>query len=120
MRHVTSEATRCIICRGLRRFRVKEFPSGFPYLVARIEEIAGVIDISVHEKQDLLETLDVTQLLDKLLGLLAKRIQVLQPSRKSANRPSRPCHRSSASTFFANSFAKSKRNWATTTSNRLT
>jgi ATP-dependent Lon protease len=44
--------------------------------------IAGIIDIPVEEKQELLETLDVTQFLDKLLGLLAKRIQVLQLSKE--------------------------------------
>src|ERR1700716_3010519 len=134
MRYVTSEAIHYIICRGLRRFRVKRFLSGFPYLVARIEEIgisevmtpevearmrllktrareaiqllpnlppevptaidslespsaladflAGIIDIPIREKQDLIETFDVTQLLDKLLGLLAKRIQVLQLSKE--------------------------------------
>jgi ATP-dependent Lon protease len=134
LRYVTSEDIHYVICRGLRRFRVKEFLSGFPYLVARIEEIgisevmspevearmrllkarareaiqllpnlpaeiraaidslespsaladfvAGIIDIPVSEKQDLLETVDVTQLLDKLLGLLAKRIQVLQLSKE--------------------------------------
>src|SRR4030081_1600981 len=44
--------------------------------------LAGIIDIPVREKQDLLETFDVTQLLDKLLGVLAKRIQVLQLSKE--------------------------------------
>jgi ATP-dependent Lon protease len=44
--------------------------------------LAGIIDIPVREKQDLLETFNVTQLLDKLLGLLAKRIQVLQLSKE--------------------------------------
>src|SRR6202051_163812 len=44
--------------------------------------LAGIIDIPVSEKQGLLETFDVTQLLDKLLGLLAKRIQVLQLSKE--------------------------------------
>src|ERR1700682_2895623 len=39
LRYVTSEDTHYAICRGIRRFRVKEFLSGFPYLVARIEEI---------------------------------------------------------------------------------
>jgi ATP-dependent Lon protease len=134
LRYVTSEDTHYVICRGLRRFRVQEFLSGYPFLVARIEEIgisevitpevearmrllktrareaiqllpnlppeipaaidsldspsaladfvAGIIDIPVNEKQDLLETFDVTQLLDKLLGLLAKRIQVLQLSKE--------------------------------------
>src|ERR1700704_2947492 len=134
LRYVTSEDNHYVICRGLRRFRVEEFLSGYPFLLARIEEIgisevmtpdvearmrllktrareaiqllpnlppeiataldslespsaladflAGIIDISVREKQDLLETFDVTQLLDKLLGLLAKRIQVLQLSKE--------------------------------------
>ena len=134
LRYVTHENTHYAICRGLRRFRVVEFLPGFPYLVARVEEIgisevltpevearmrllktrakeavqllpnlppeipaaidsldspsaladflAGIIDIPVGEKQDLLETFDVTQLLDKLLGLLAKRIQVLQLSKE--------------------------------------
>src|ERR1700680_1473695 len=134
LRYVTHENTHYAICRGLRRFRVVEFLPGFPYLVARVEEIgisevltpevearmrllktrakeavqllpnlpaeipaaidslespsaladflAGIIDIPVSEKQGLLETFDVTQLLDKLLGLLAKRIQVLQLSKE--------------------------------------
>ena len=134
LRYVTSQDTHYAICRGIRRFRVKEFLAGFPYIVARVEEIgisevmapeiearmrllktrareaiqllpnlppeiaaaidsldspsaladflAGIIDISVSEKQDLIETFDVTQLLDKLLGLLAKRIQVLQLSKQ--------------------------------------
>jgi ATP-dependent Lon protease len=133
LRYVTSEQTHYAICRGIRRFRVEEFLSGYPYLVARVKEIgisevitpeiearmrllktrardaiqllpnlppeigpaiesldspseladfiAGIIDVPVQEKQDLLETFDVTQLLDKLLGLLAKRIQVLQLSK---------------------------------------
>src|ERR1700716_3158699 len=134
LRYVTSGETHYVICRGLRRFRVNEFLTGFPYLVARITEIgtseaitpdiearmhllkmrardalgllpnppaeigpaidsldsptmladfiAGIIDIPVSEKQDLLETFDVTLLLDKLLGLLAKRIRVLELSKE--------------------------------------
>lgn len=134
LRYVTADQTHHIICRGLRRFRVREFLPGFPFLVARIEEIgisevitpeiearmqllkarareaiqllpnappeiapaieslespsaladfiAGLMDVPVREKQDLLETLDLTQLLDKLLGILAKRIQVLQVSKE--------------------------------------
>lgn len=134
LRYVTSEETHHIICRGLRRFRVKEFLLGFPYLVARIEEIsipevmtleveartrllktrareaiqllpdlppeiaaaidslespsaladfiAGIIDIPASEKQELLETLDVVQLLDKLIGQVTKRIEVLQLSKE--------------------------------------
>ncbi|HZC97734.1 MAG TPA: LON peptidase substrate-binding domain-containing protein, partial [Bradyrhizobium sp.] len=134
LRYVTSEQIHYVIVRGLRRFRVEQFLSGYPFLVARIKEIgvsevvtpevearmrllktrardaiqllpnlppeigpaiesldspsaladflAGILDIPVQEKQDLLETFDVTQLLDKLLGLIAKRIQVLQLSKE--------------------------------------
>lgn len=134
LRYVTSGETHYVICRGVRRFRIDEFLTGFPYLVARITEIgvsevmtpdiearvhllkmrardaigllpsapaeigpaidsldsptmladfiAGIIDVPASEKQDLLETFDVTLLLDKLLGLLAKRIQVLQLSKE--------------------------------------
>src|ERR1700676_3404601 len=134
LRYVTSEDTHYVICRGLRRFRVQEFLPGYPFLVARIEEIgisevitpeiearmrllktrareaiqllpnqppeiaagidsldspsvlavspAGIVNKSWSETQDLIETFDVTQLLDKLLGLLAKRIQVLQLSKQ--------------------------------------
>src|SRR6202045_3270672 len=139
LRYVTSEDTHYFIFPGVRRFRVEEFLSGFPYLVARIEEIgisevmtpevearrrllkaraheaiqllpnlpaeipaaidslespsaladflAGIIGRRVSEKQVLLETFDVTQLLDKLLGLLAKRIQVLQQSKEIGTNP---------------------------------
>jgi ATP-dependent Lon protease len=170
LRYVTSEDTHYVICRGLRRFRVEEFLSGFPHLVARIKEIgisevmtpevearmrllkarareaiqllpnlpveipaaidslespsaladflAGIIDIPVSEKQGLLETFDVTQLLDKLLGLLASESRCCNSRRKSVIRRSRPCHRSSVNTSFANSFAKSRKSWATTTSNQ--
>src|ERR1700743_3597401 len=48
LRYVTSEDTHYVICRGLRRFRVKEFLSGFPYLVARIEKI-GISDVMTPE-----------------------------------------------------------------------
>src|SRR4030081_1345794 len=134
LRYVTSGENHYVICRGLRRFRVDEFLTGFPYLVARITEIgiseaitpdiearmhllkmrardalgllpnppaeigpaidslesptmladfiAGIIDIPVSEKQDLLETFDVTLLLDKLPGVLAQRIQVLELSKE--------------------------------------
>src|SRR5258708_18905850 len=39
LRYVTSGETHYVICRGLRRFRLVEFLTGFPYLVARITEI---------------------------------------------------------------------------------
>src|ERR1700686_3656286 len=48
LRYVTSEDTHYVICRGLRRFRVEEFLSGFPYLVARIAEI-GISEVMTPE-----------------------------------------------------------------------
>src|SRR6202049_773913 len=44
--------------------------------------LAGIIDIPVGEKQDLLETFDVSHLLAKRLGCLEKQIQFLQLSKK--------------------------------------
>ncbi|RZI45054.1 endopeptidase La [Herbaspirillum sp. HC18] len=42
--------------------------------------IAGLIDLPLQQKQDLLETLDLQQRIDKVLGLLARRIEVLRLS----------------------------------------
>ena len=44
--------------------------------------IAGLMDISVEEKQNLLETFDLKTRLDKLLELLSHRIEVLKVSRE--------------------------------------
>ncbi|HKU87188.1 MAG TPA: endopeptidase La [Casimicrobiaceae bacterium] len=44
--------------------------------------IAGLMDIGVEEKQALLETFDLKTRLDKLLELLARRIEVLKVSRE--------------------------------------
>jgi len=43
--------------------------------------ISGLMDVSVEEKQALLETFDLKARLDKLLELLARRIEVLKVSR---------------------------------------
>ncbi|MEA5098274.1 MAG: endopeptidase La [Burkholderiaceae bacterium] len=43
--------------------------------------IAGLIDLKPAEKQDVLETLDLRERLDKVLALLAHRIEVLRISR---------------------------------------
>src|ERR1700682_6603518 len=48
LRYVTSEDTHYVICRGLRRFRVQEFLPGYPFLVARIEEI-GISEVITPE-----------------------------------------------------------------------
>ncbi|MEA2997991.1 MAG: ATP-dependent Lon protease [Alphaproteobacteria bacterium] len=135
LRYVTAtDGTHHVICRGTRRFRVIEFLPGFPFLVARVEEIgvnevmtteievrvallkerareaiqllpnipgevaaaidnltsaseladfiAGLIDAKPAEKQDVLETIDVKERLDKVLTMLAQRIQVLRLSKE--------------------------------------
>jgi ATP-dependent Lon protease len=48
--------------------------------------IAGVLDITVEEKQSLLETFDLKARLDRLLALLAMRIEILKVSRDVADR----------------------------------
>src|SRR5258705_2790193 len=41
LRYVTApDGTHHVVCQGMRRFRVSEFLPGYPYLVARVEEIA--------------------------------------------------------------------------------
>ena len=44
--------------------------------------VAGLLDISLQEKQDILETVDLAQRLDKVLGFLVRRIEVLRLSQK--------------------------------------
>ena len=120
--------------RGTRRFRVREFLAGYPFLVARVEEvgeaeiysteiaarmhqlkerareaisllpnvpteiagaieqisrpaqladfIANVSDLTPKEKQDVLETFDVSERLDKVLRYLAQQIEVLRLSKQ--------------------------------------
>jgi ATP-dependent Lon protease len=135
LRYVTAaDGTHHVVCRGVRRFRVREFLTGYPFLAARVEEvgvsevrspqieararllrerareaiellpglpaelaatvesldspsaladfIAGLMDGKPAEKQDLLETFDLTQRLDKILALLAHRIQILRLSKE--------------------------------------
>src|SRR5690242_1003866 len=121
------------IVKGVKRFRVLQFLEGYPFAVARIQEIAdvgegtpevegrahqlkqraaqvvemlpqvpeevvtafnqiegasaladfiaGMMDVGSEEKQTLLEMFDLKSRLDKLLELLARRIEVLKVSR---------------------------------------
>src|ERR1700687_422554 len=49
LRYVTaSDGTHHVICRGMRRLRVLEFLPGFPFLVARVEEI-GINEVMTPE-----------------------------------------------------------------------
>ncbi len=123
-----------LVSRGTRRFRLREFLPGYPFLVARVEEvgeaeiystevaarmhqlkerareaiallpnvpteiagaieqisspaqladfIANVSDLAPKEKQDVLETFDVSERLDKVLRYLAQQIEVLRLSKQ--------------------------------------
>ncbi len=135
LRYVTSpDGNHHLVARGTRRFRVLEFLPGYPFLVARVDEvgeaeiysteiaarmhqlkerareavsllpsmpteiasaieqiqspsaladfIANVSDLTPAEKQDLLETFDVSERLDKLLRYLAQQIEVLRLSKQ--------------------------------------
>jgi ATP-dependent Lon protease len=44
--------------------------------------VAGLMDLTLEEKQDILETLDLTKRLDKVLAFLVERIEVLRLSQK--------------------------------------
>jgi ATP-dependent Lon protease len=135
LRYVTApDGTHHVIAQGVRRFRAVEYLQGFPFLVARIEEIgtaevmtpdiearigllrsraretlqllpnvpgevaatiesldspsaladfvAGILDAKPAEKQDVLDTIDIKARLDKVLGLLVQRIEVLKISKE--------------------------------------
>src|SRR3990170_6955187 len=135
LRYVTApDGNHHLVVRGVRRFRVREFVEGFPFLVAKVEEIgeaevysteiaarmhqlkerareaisllpnvpeeiagaidqiqspsavadfiANVADLTPAEKQDLLETFDVGERLDKLLRYLAQQIEGLRLSKQ--------------------------------------
>ena len=131
LRYVTApDGSHHIICQGQRRFRVKEYLDGHPFLLARVEylqddetltpeiearmehlrrqaaeaaelmpqvpgelaasleaitspglladTIAGFLDLKPEEKQELLETLNVGQRLERVAALLAHRLAVLR------------------------------------------
>jgi ATP-dependent Lon protease len=135
LRYVTApDGSHHIVARGIRRYRLLEFLPGYPFLVARVDEVgeaeiytteiaarvhqlkeqareaisllpnipqeiagaieqmespsqladfvANVSDLTPAEKQDLLETFDVKERLDKLLRYLAQQIEVLKLSKR--------------------------------------
>ena len=135
----TPDGDHYIICQGQQRFRVLDYLSGYPYLVALVERIgeqgdmgdkeiearhlqlkesalqalqllphvpqemlnaieatdapglladlvAGHLDLKLQERQSLLEDAALRPRQDRLLGLLAHRIEVLQLSRAIGQR----------------------------------
>jgi ATP-dependent Lon protease len=80
---------------GLLRERAREaielLPNVPPELPSAIENldsgsaladfVAGIIDIPPQEKQELLETIDVKERLDKVLSVIAQRVEVLKISK---------------------------------------
>ncbi|MBK1864938.1 endopeptidase La [Taklimakanibacter albus] len=131
LRYVTApDGTHHLICRGVRRIRIMDYLSGYPFLAARVEQIgtsevftpaiearvtllkqraqealqllpnfpaemgaaiegldspsaladfvAGVSDAKPAEKQEILEAVDVTERLDKVLAMIGERLKVLR------------------------------------------
>src|ERR1700676_580654 len=74
-------------------------PNAQPEIVAAVDGIgsasaladfiAGIIDASPAEKQDVLETFEVKERLDKVLGLLTQRIEVLKLSKEIGDQTQR-------------------------------
>jgi ATP-dependent Lon protease len=134
----TQDSSHHLIVQGQERFLVREFLTGYPFLVARVERfaegtypsadiearflqlkqragevlellpqmpqelvsaihnfkspgaladmVAGFMDIELHDKQRLLETFNVQVRLDRVLELLATRIEVLKLSKEIGER----------------------------------
>ena len=135
LRYVTAQdGTHHMVARGTRRFRIEEFLSGYPFLVAIVDEVgeaevfsteiaalmhqlkerareaisllptipkeladaigqvqspsaltdfvANAADLTPAEKQDLLETFDVRERLEKILRSLVQQIEVLKLSKQ--------------------------------------
>lgn len=133
LRYITAQdGGNYLVCQGERRFRTIEFIEGYPFLVARVQQledeeehtpdiqarliqlkartaeaiellqqapveltaatenitsaaaltdfVAGLIDLPLQQKQDVLETLELRQRIDKVLGFLIRRIEVLRLS----------------------------------------
>ena len=74
--------------------------------------VANVSDLTPAEKQDLLETFDVQERLDKLLRILAQQIEVLKLSKQIGEQTQESCKAASASTSCASSSGRFKRSSA--------
>jgi ATP-dependent Lon protease len=85
-------AARVELVRNRAREAIGLLPAAPPEMAAAIEAlespsaladfVAGIIDAKPTEKQDVLETLDVKQRLDKILAMLVQRIEVLKLSKE--------------------------------------
>ncbi|MDH5622162.1 MAG: LON peptidase substrate-binding domain-containing protein, partial [Gammaproteobacteria bacterium] len=139
LRYITDESSaHHLICNGESRFRVTEFLTGYPFLVARIEVpeepatntdaiqahalvlkqqaaraiellplvptelksalqsidepavlcdlVASFLDISVSEKQQILQTLDVQSRLESVVAQMAKHLEIIEMSHEIETR----------------------------------
>jgi ATP-dependent Lon protease len=83
MRYVTApDGSHHVVCQGERRFRVIEFLDGYPFLVARVEQIGeselrtAEVEARVHRLKE--RAVEAVQLLPQAPGELAGAIQSIQ------------------------------------------
>ncbi len=83
MRYITApDGSHHVVCQGERRFRVIEFLDGYPFLVARVEQIGeselrtAEVEARVHRLKE--RAVEAVQLLPQAPGELAGAIQSIQ------------------------------------------
>ena len=82
LRYVTSpDGTHHIICQGLRRFRIREFVPGYPFLAARVESVPAVEvmtqTLEAHTDHLRRQALEAIELVPQAPGELAETVQSL-------------------------------------------
>ena len=85
---------------------------------ALADMVTSYMDLKPEEKQEVLETFDLTRRLEKVGNLLGHRLEVLRLSRRISEQTKEAWTSASANTCCANSFARSRRSWAKPTPNR--
>jgi ATP-dependent Lon protease len=103
LRYVTApDGTHHVICQGVRRFRVIEFLPGYPFLVARVEEIAPaeVLTPEIEARVNLLRerAREAVQLLRSTISIRRRRSPISSAASATfRRRRSRRCWRRSTS-----------------------